>query len=50
MASRDDLRRAARLRPGLATEIATLEEEIGHTLSPSRVPLRELVAGRVADG
>ena len=43
MASRDDLRRAARLRPGLAADYAALEEEIGHTLSPSRMPLRDLV-------
>jgi 3'-phosphoadenosine 5'-phosphosulfate sulfotransferase (PAPS reductase)/FAD synthetase len=42
MASRDDLRRAARLRPKLAAEYVALEEEIGHTLSPSRVPLRRL--------
>ena len=44
MASRDDLRRAARLRPALAAEVAALEEEIGHTLSPSRAPLWEFVA------
>lgn len=50
MASRQDLRTAARLRPRLAAEVAVLEEEIGHTLSPSRVLLREIVAGRVADG
>jgi 3'-phosphoadenosine 5'-phosphosulfate sulfotransferase (PAPS reductase)/FAD synthetase len=42
MASRDDLRRAAQLRPKLAAEYVALEEEIGHTLSPSRVPLRRL--------
>ncbi|MGR3436576.1 MAG: phosphoadenosine phosphosulfate reductase domain-containing protein [Shimia sp.] len=44
MGSRQDLRAAALLRPALAAEIAALEEEIGHTLSPSRVPLREIVA------
>ena len=50
MASRKDLRTAARLRPALAAEVAALEDEIGHTLSPNRVPLREIVAGRVAGG
>lgn len=49
MASRQDLRTAARLRPALAAEVAALEDEIGHTLSPSQVLLREIVAGRVAD-
>ena len=44
MASREDLRTAARLRPQLLAEIASPEEEIGHTLTPSRVPLREIVA------
>ena len=44
MATREDLRRAARLRPDLFEEYASLEEEIGHTLSPTRVPLRQLVA------
>lgn len=50
MASREDLRMAARLRPKLVTELAALEGEIGHTLSPSRVQLQEIIAGRVADG
>ena len=45
MATREDLRRAARLRPRLAAEYIALEEEIGHTLSPTRVPLREIVGG-----
>ena len=42
LASRADLRRAAALRSGLYREYATLEKRIGHTLSPSRVPLPEL--------
>ena len=42
MASRADLRTAARLQPGLYRTYARLEERIGHTLSPSRVPLPEL--------
>lgn len=42
MATRDDLRRAAQLRPRLAAEYIALEEEIGHTLSPTRIPLREI--------
>ena len=50
MASRGDLRTAARLRPALAAELAALEEEIGHTLSPSRVPLREIVARDASSG
>ena len=44
MATRKDLRRAARLRPRLAAEYIALEEEIDHTLSPTRVPLREIIA------
>lgn len=43
MATREDLRRAAQLRPRLAAEYIALEEEIGHTLSPSRVPLRDII-------
>ena len=39
----EDLRRAAQLRPRLAAEYIALEEEIGHTLSPTRIPLREIV-------
>lgn len=42
MASRDDLRRAAQLRPALAARYAALEAEIGHTLNPNRVPLPQL--------
>ena len=45
MASRGDLRIAAQLRPRLAAEYVALEAEIGHTLSPSRRPLREIVGG-----
>ena len=45
MATREDLRRAAQLRPRLAAEYIALEEEIGHTLSPTRIPLREIVGG-----
>ena len=43
MATQEDLRRAAQLRPRLAAEYIALEEEIGHTLSPTRVPLREIL-------
>lgn len=43
MASRADLRRAAQLRPRLAAEYIALEEEIGHTLSSTRGPLRDLL-------
>ena len=39
LASRADLRRAAELRPSLYRRYAELEVRIGHTLSPSRVPL-----------
>ena len=42
MASRADLRTAARLQPALYTHYADLERRIGHTLSPSGVPLPEL--------
>ena len=42
MASRADLRTAARLQPELYREYANLERRIGHTLSPSRIPLPEL--------
>ena len=41
-ASRSDLRRAAQLRPGLYAKYVELERRIGHTLSPSRLPLPEL--------
>ncbi len=43
MATPRDLRLAAQLRPRLAAEYIALEEEIGHTLSPTRRPLREIV-------
>ena len=42
LASRQDLRIAARLRPALYRRYAVLEQRIGHTLSPSRIPLPEL--------
>ena len=40
--SRPDLRRAAELPPSLYRKYAAIEKRIGHTLSPSRVPLPEL--------
>ena len=42
LASRADLRRAAQLRPGLYRCYAELEKRIGHTLSPTRIPLPQL--------
>ena len=39
LASRADLRRAAELRPGLYRDYVALERRIGHTLSPTRLPL-----------
>ena len=42
LASRSDLRRAAELRPGLYRQYVELERRIGHTLSPTRVPLPRL--------
>ena len=42
MASRADLHTAARLQPALYAHYADLERRIGHTLSPSGVPLPEL--------
>ncbi len=42
LASRPDLRRAAELRPELYRRYVELEARIGHTLSPSRVPLPQL--------
>ena len=42
LASRSDLRRAAQLRPDLYRKYAALEQRIGHTLSPTRVPLPQL--------
>ena len=41
-ASRSDLRRAAELRPDLYRRYSQLEQRIGHTLSPNRIPLPEL--------
>ncbi len=38
LASRADLRRAAELRPVFYRDYVALEQRIGHTLSPSRVP------------
>ncbi len=42
MASRADLRTAAQLQPALCRTYAALERRIGHTLSPSGVPLSDL--------
>ena len=42
MASREDLSIAARLRPELYRTYATLERQIHHTLSPSRIPLPQI--------
>ena len=42
LSSRADLRRAAELRPALYRTYVELERRIGHTLSPSRIPLPEL--------
>ena len=39
MASRADLRTAAQLQPALYRTYVELEERIGHTLSPSGLPL-----------
>ena len=55
LASRQDLRTAARLRPALYRRYAALERRIGHTLSPLRIPLPELTgvppeAGRTPFG
>lgn len=48
LASRADLRRAAELRPGLYRDYVALERRIGHTLSPSRIPLPALTGIPVA--
>ena len=48
LASRYDLSRAAELRPNLYRRYGALEERIGHTLSPSRVPLPALTGVPVA--
>ena len=40
--SRSDMRRAAELRPPLYKKYAELEKRIGHTLSPTGIPLPEL--------
>ena len=50
LASRADLRRAAELRPSLYRTYAELERRIGHTLSPSRIPLPELTGVSPAAG
>ena len=42
MASRADLYTAAQLQPALYRQYANLEERIGHTLSPSAIPLTQL--------
>ena len=42
MASRTDLRTAPQLQPALYRTYAALERRIGHTLSPSGVPLPDL--------
>lgn len=42
LSSGADLRRAAELRPELYRDYAALEDRIGHTLSPTGVPLRRL--------
>lgn len=44
MSCRQNLRTAAKLRPDLLEEYASLEKEVGHTLSPSRLPLSKIVA------
>ena len=49
MASRADLRTAARLQPALYRRYVRLEEHIGHTLSPSGVPLPALTGVPVED-
>ena len=40
--SRSDLRRAAELRPSLYRKYTEIEKRIGHTLSPSGIPLPDL--------
>ena len=47
MASRADLRTAARLQPALYARYVRLEERIGHTLSPTGVPLPALTGAPV---
>lgn len=42
LASRADLARAAQLRPDLYRRYVALEQRIGHTLSPTRLPLPAL--------
>ena len=42
LASRADLRRAAELRPDLYRDYVAVEKRIGHTLSPTRIPLPAL--------
>ena len=50
MASRADLATAARLQPELYREYCALERRIGHTLSPSGVPLPEITAVPASHG
>ena len=48
LASRADLRRAAELRPRLYADYVALERRIGHTLSPTRLPLPAVTGVPVA--
>ena len=48
MASRADLYTAAQLQPALYRRYVSLEERIGHTLSPSGVPLSDRPASPVS--
>ena len=50
LASRADLRRAAELRPDLYRKYTELEQRIGHTLSPTRLPLPQLTGVPVEPG
>lgn len=43
MATPRDPRRASALCPRLSAEYVALEEEIGHTLGPTRRPLRDIL-------
>ena len=45
MASKSDLRTAARLRPELAQRYVELEERTGYTMSMQKIPLAEIIAG-----
>ena len=48
LASRADLARAAQLRPDLYRRYAILERRLGHTLSPTRIPLPALTGVPIA--